>query len=518
MDDDRIERLQLQILKLVSDRGPTGVYKYNLTGRDAAGELELSFRERWSTEERRVAAEAFDDLKRCRLIQSTMTNSIDTDNWVTITQAGKGALAAGKIKTVGAQKIETQSRDLVEFLSAQLQLDTPTGVIFSDLDNFKAVNDTHHHEGGDRCIDGFQALARAIVEGRGKLFRRYATGDEFIAVLPNCTAMEAAATAERIRRAVEASDIGQTLPVTVSLGVCSSADHAGTDAVVLIKIADGLMYRAKQKKNAVVSDDVASVASGSAKLTDSLERWINESRIRWAAVIKERVSAANPSLYVFRGTWSFAYANDIGRGPVSLPELLQILRDMPGQTTCIRPWHVPSSEGRRPYPFEGVLECWPAVTPDGFSPQFWRAAPELKMFYVRKYEQDERDELDTVLAGSRFDLRNAIWRIGECVMHAARFNAALKLTSGVTGLRVARTGLKNRQLISGTDSESFRCRQDTVESYTAASVGDLEHGLVEVVRSLLSPLYEAFDMYELNGESLRNELSRMLAECGGHRP
>lgn len=411
MNDDRNERLQLQILKLVNDRGPSGVYKYNLTGRDATGELELSFRERWSTEERRLAAETFDDLKRRRLIQSTMTNSIDTDNWVTITQAGKEALAAGIIGTGGVQRTETQSRDLEEFVSAQLRLGKPVGVIFCDLDNFKTVNDTHHHEGGDLCIEAFRALARSIVEGRGELFRRYATGDEFIVVLPNCTMIEAAATAERIRRAVESSHIGQTVPVTVSLGVCSSADHAAKDAVGLIKVADGLMYRA------------------------------------------------------------------------------------------------------------GVLECWPAVTADGFSPQFWRAAPELKMFYVRKYEQDERDEYDTPsLAGSRFDLRNAIWRIGECVMHAARFNAALQLTSGVTGFRVAWTGLKNRQLVLGADTESFRCRQDTVESYTEEPVGGIESSLVEIVRSLLSPLCEAFDMYELKDESLRNELSRMLAECAGLRP
>jgi diguanylate cyclase (GGDEF)-like protein len=518
------ERLKLQILKLISDRGSSGVYKYNLVGRDIPGELEMSAGEQWTNEQRLAAAYAFEELKSQRLIQSTMTNPIDTDNWVKLTPAGQEALKTGVIPRAVAGDTESQTADeksLEETLSAELGRSRPTAVVFSDLDNFKAVNDKLGHDAGDRCIQAFRHVIATVVEGRGQIFRRYVGGDEFVIVLPNCTSHEAAATAERIRRLVETSNIGEAVPVTASFGVFSSDIAPLTDPLDLLKHADQLMYAAKQKKNAVASPESAPPIALE-KLSNSLAEWVQESKARWESVVRERISAQYPMAYFLRGTWAFAYALAANHPPLALNELLEILRSMPRQTKCLHPWRVPSLEERKPYPFKGLIECWPAASADSYSPEFWRASPELKMFYLRKYEEDEQDEENHGgVGGKRLDLTNSIWRIGECVIHAERLASGLGLLSGINAFHVQWNGLKGRQIAARRSrwllDKDYQCQQDSVESSATLPIGDIESKLPQLVRLLLSPLYEAFGFLCIEDELLHNELSEMLAKCAGSR-
>ncbi len=247
--------LKLQILRYVSKKGDH-VYKFNLIGRDQSpGELELGLGERWSAEQRLEAAYAFDGLKSQRMLRPTLSTNPDSDNWVTITPVGIEALESGVIDENAPHPFVAVD-DVLHDLRLELQQNRATAVIFADLDNFKIVNDKLGHDAGDRCIEKFNELLSAIVAGRGRVYRRYATGDEFVIILPNCTVEEAQPTAERIKCIVESANIGQSIPVTVSLGVCTSeAGSLVTDATELINLADKAMYRAKQKKNAVAVHD-----------------------------------------------------------------------------------------------------------------------------------------------------------------------------------------------------------------------------------------------------------------------
>jgi len=58
MPTDSDSRLKLDILTYIDRWGSSGAYKYNLTGRDAPGELELWLKEAWTTEQRLAAARA----------------------------------------------------------------------------------------------------------------------------------------------------------------------------------------------------------------------------------------------------------------------------------------------------------------------------------------------------------------------------------------------------------------------------------------------------------------------------
>jgi diguanylate cyclase (GGDEF)-like protein len=116
-----------------------------------------------------------------------------------------------------------------------------------DIDRFKSVNDRFGHGVGDRVIQAVGAALLASLR-TSDIVGRYG-GDEFFAGMPGCSASEAHAIAEKVRRAVETrcnatlSDVAG-LKVTVSIGVAVlGANHATLAS--LIEDADRALYAAK---------------------------------------------------------------------------------------------------------------------------------------------------------------------------------------------------------------------------------------------------------------------------------
>jgi Diguanylate cyclase, GGDEF domain len=92
--------------------------------------------------------------------------------------------------------------DLRGDLSAAMDSGDPVGVLFVDLDHFKQVNDQINHAEGDNCLKQFVDSIAPVLLNKGKLYR--IGGDEFCVMLPNFSAAEASASAERIRKIVDA--------------------------------------------------------------------------------------------------------------------------------------------------------------------------------------------------------------------------------------------------------------------------------------------------------------------------
>lgn len=132
-------------------------------------------------------------------------------------------------------------KSLVDDLS-QMR-DGCVAVLFIDLDHFKEVNDRLSHAHGDECLVSIVGTVSDVLRHRGKLYR--VGGDEFCAMLPNSTTDEAEATAERIRKTIDALPLfGGRVKVTTSIGVAAS-DRKGSSANALVKAADEAMYVAK---------------------------------------------------------------------------------------------------------------------------------------------------------------------------------------------------------------------------------------------------------------------------------
>jgi diguanylate cyclase (GGDEF)-like protein len=120
-------------------------------------------------------------------------------------------------------------------------------LILSDLDDFKAINDTYGHLEGDRLLRAFADLVRRCTRS-SDIAARYG-GEEFAVVLPGLGAEEAVRVAERIRTASRGCPLMWIGPVpvsiTVSLGVAAYPEH-GEDPVELLRQADEALYRAKR--------------------------------------------------------------------------------------------------------------------------------------------------------------------------------------------------------------------------------------------------------------------------------
>ena len=143
------------------------------------------------------------------------------------------------------------NRDLVrQALTDELAADGPGGVglLFCDLDEFKAVNDRLGHEAGDELLrlvsDRLVGCTRA-----GDLLARLG-GDEFVVIMPGAeTLAEVTALGQRIVEVLHPPfDVG---PETVRIGVSVGGvlGERGPDpqaATDLLRDADAAMYEAKR--------------------------------------------------------------------------------------------------------------------------------------------------------------------------------------------------------------------------------------------------------------------------------
>lgn len=126
------------------------------------------------------------------------------------------------------------------------------GLIFIDLDNFKAVNDQNGHPAGDDCLVRVVEAIGRVIAGKGKLYRY--GGDEFAVILRNADVSETTASAERIRRALAAARPGIDIEVTASIGVAASEQTGLAEPERLLKAADECVYESKRLgKNRVTS-------------------------------------------------------------------------------------------------------------------------------------------------------------------------------------------------------------------------------------------------------------------------
>jgi diguanylate cyclase (GGDEF)-like protein len=128
---------------------------------------------------------------------------------------------------------------------------TRLGVMYIDLDGFKAVNDVHGHDIGDELLKQSAARIRRWVRDYDAVARL--GGDEFAVLATNLPEGSFAVTAERIGRALAAPVATERGPVqvTASIGIASFPEDA-EEAVLLIKAADEAMYAAKRSgKNCV---------------------------------------------------------------------------------------------------------------------------------------------------------------------------------------------------------------------------------------------------------------------------
>ena len=122
------------------------------------------------------------------------------------------------------------------------------GVLFIDIDNFKALNSRHTETKVDATIfPEAQKLLRQLTDHRGGAYRH--GGEEFVVILPNYDIEEVIAFAEKVRAAFETYKFqvdGTNEAMTVSIGFASWPDH-GNNLSDVLAVANKAEHLAKSE-------------------------------------------------------------------------------------------------------------------------------------------------------------------------------------------------------------------------------------------------------------------------------
>jgi diguanylate cyclase (GGDEF)-like protein len=129
------------------------------------------------------------------------------------------------------------------------------GIIMTDVDGFKLINDSFGHVLGDTVLSHVAEILNRNIR-KSDVACRFG-GDEFILILPECSLEDTMLRAQSLRRLVEDAsflfddaDVGR---VTLSMGVSALPDH-GSDSKELMRAADRALYAAKKNgRNRVVT-------------------------------------------------------------------------------------------------------------------------------------------------------------------------------------------------------------------------------------------------------------------------
>jgi diguanylate cyclase len=123
----------------------------------------------------------------------------------------------------------------------------PISLMLVDADHFKRINDTLGHLAGDSCLRHLARSIKQILRRPADILARYG-GEEFVIVLPYIGNDNAYNLAEQIRASVERSKLdmhGQTIGMTISIGVATALPTEDDDQQDLVSAADIALYEAK---------------------------------------------------------------------------------------------------------------------------------------------------------------------------------------------------------------------------------------------------------------------------------
>jgi diguanylate cyclase len=147
--------------------------------------------------------------------------------------------------------------DLLTYDARRVRYGYSYCVLLCDIDRFKALNDRHGHQAGDRVLREVAATLRRESRTSDAVYRY--GGEEFLVLLAEQTLDRALIACERMREAVQALGLGhednEAGVVTISIGAAQCPRGDRTDPADAIRRADEALYVAKaQGRNRVVAD------------------------------------------------------------------------------------------------------------------------------------------------------------------------------------------------------------------------------------------------------------------------
>jgi diguanylate cyclase (GGDEF)-like protein/PAS domain S-box-containing protein len=147
--------------------------------------------------------------------------------------------------------------DLLTYDARRVRYGHSYCVLLCDIDRFKALNDRHGHQAGDRVLCAVADTLRRESRTSDAVYRY--GGEEFLVLLAEQTLEPALNVGERLRQAIHrlglAHEDNEPGVVTISIGAAQCPRGDRTDPADAIQRADEALYTAKAHgRNRVVGD------------------------------------------------------------------------------------------------------------------------------------------------------------------------------------------------------------------------------------------------------------------------
>ncbi len=247
---------------------------------------------------------------------------------------------------------------------------------------------------------------------------------------------------------------------------------------------------------------------------DRLEKWLEVSFTRWKE-LTENLPENRPAR-LRNGHYSVGYQLLGDFEPVRGRKLLETLQAGVVRHTGWPPFWVPTREGIAPYLVNDCVECWlggDGKEQDPDHADFWRASPEGQFYLLRGYQEDGLENRE-IMPGEIFDLTLPTWRVGEILLHAESMARQFMAPQAQLLILAEWTGLSGRKISSFANPinqpiDSPIAHQDIYRTKIKVQANQISDTLPELVDSIVRPLYELFNFFQLPAGLVTQELARM---------
>lgn len=237
-------------------------------------------------------------------------------------------------------------------------------------------------------------------------------------------------------------------------------------------------------------------------------------RERWEALVADE-PADSPSRFP-HGQYELSFKLIGGEAAPTLIELRDRMVRAGGiRHTGWAPFLQMTTPEWAPYIHNDLLEAWvgrPARANwrerDSSLCDFWRASRDGNLVTMRGYSEDGH----RTGPGRAIDVTLPVWRVGEGMLFAARLADTFEEISAIA-VRCFFTGLRDRTLMSLSGGRAMFddrvSRTDSIVLTAQLTPEQVRDNLAEALTTLLSPLYERFDFFQLPPALVGEELARM---------
>jgi len=285
---------------------------------------------------------------------------------------------------------------------------------------------------------------------------------------------------------------------------------------------DDLLERCLQARKDDLLDAFRSImGSGDTQVPElkpaqELKAFVKHAQARWDVLVKDLPPKSNARFP--NGFYEVGALIDGDFEEQSPAEFRETLRQSLRSHSGWPPFVIIDRDPFRPRLVDNSIETWIGLDSDGSENipahhDFWRISPNGRFFTRRGYSEDGRYR--DMEPGKSFDITTPTWRLGEALIQIKYVADALNIDKAKVITWHRWSGIGGRELVSVGNSRRFIrggriSHQDEYQSEIEFPINSLSDSLPEIVHTMLSPVYELFDFWEIPKELVEVELEKLL--------